>query len=61
MLTGGCDQSLARRVTAPVSQFGFDCAAGDIGQQRGGPVQGRDRHGRIHGALVAAARLARQV
>ena len=52
---------VARRVTAPVGQRGFDCAAGDIGQQRGGPVQCRHRDGRVDGAFVAAARLAGQV
>ncbi len=52
---------LARRVTAPVGELGFDCAARDIGQKRGGSVQSCAGDGRIDGALVAAARLARQV
>ena len=52
---------VARRVAAPIGQCGFDCAACDVGQQRGRSIKRRNGNRRIDGPFVATARLAGQM
>ncbi len=57
MLDRGMRPVLGRRVTPPVGEGGFDCAACDVGEQSGAAVQRRNRNRGVDRAFVAAARL----